>query len=90
MVVSNTKKAYRSINPQGLVPVLVHGNRVLACLGGNPGLFECFLIPQVYNAGRYGLDMASFPDIIAIVEHCRGLPAFRRVEPERQPDAMPD
>jgi maleylacetoacetate isomerase len=54
-----------------------------------PGLFECFLVPQVYNAERYGTDMSGFPVIRQIVAHCRELPAFSDAEPENQPDAVP-
>lgn len=52
-----------------------------------PGLFECFLVPQVYNAERFGMDMSVFPLIQKIVEECRSLPAFRDAAPENQPDA---
>jgi maleylacetoacetate isomerase len=54
-----------------------------------PGLFECFLVPQVYNAERYGLDMAPFPEISRIVGDCKLLPAFQLAAPEAQPDAEP-
>ncbi|HEY5777026.1 MAG TPA: maleylacetoacetate isomerase [Xanthomonadales bacterium] len=57
--------------------------------GETPGLFECFLVPQVYNAERYGMDMAVFPVIREIVAHCRGLTAFIKAAPENQPDAEP-
>ena len=54
-----------------------------------PGLFECFLVPQVYNAERYGMDMSVFPVIHQIVIRCRELPAFDDAAPENQPDAVP-
>jgi len=57
------------------------------CYGKRPGIFECFLIPQVYNAERYGVDMSAFPVICQMVTHCRGLPAFTDATPENQPDA---
>ena len=53
----------------------------------HPGLFECFLVPQVYNAERYGVDMSAFPAINGIVKRCRELPAFIKAAPENQPDA---
>ena len=56
---------------------------------GQPGLFECFLVPQVYNAERYGVDMSRFPSISQIVSRCRELPAFKDAAPENQPDAAP-
>jgi len=58
-------------------------------LGERPGLFECFLIPQVYNAERWGLAMEEFPEICHCVARCRSLPAFCDAAPERQPDAVP-
>ena len=56
--------------------------------GDRPGLFECFLVPQVYNAERYGADMSPFPAICEIVTRCRGLSAFEDAAPENQPDAV--
>ena len=38
----------------------------------NPGLFEGFLVPQVYNAERYGLDMSAFPMTAGIVRPVKG------------------
>jgi maleylacetoacetate isomerase len=54
-----------------------------------PGLIECFLVPQVYNAERYGTDMSAFPVIRQIVTRCRELPAFNDAAPENQADAVP-
>jgi len=54
---------------------------------GNPGLFECFLVPQVYNAERFGTDLSAFPDIRRLVAMCRKLPAFIQAAPENQADA---
>lgn len=53
-----------------------------------PGLFECFLIPQVYNAERFGVDMSGFSLIGDLVSHCNALPAFDDAAPENQPDAV--
>jgi len=54
-----------------------------------PTLFECFLVPQVYNAERYGVDMSEYPLIWQIVARCRELPAFIEAAPENQFDAVP-
>jgi len=51
------------------------------------GLFECFLVPQVYNAERYATDLSAFPRIRQLVGKCRQLSAFSRAAPEKQPDA---
>lgn len=52
-----------------------------------PGFFECCLIPQVYNARRFGVDMDSFPKLKAIDAACNALPAFIKAAPENQADA---
>ena len=54
-----------------------------------PGLFECCLIPQVYNARRFGIDMDAFPKLAGLDVACNALPAFKKALPENQPDAAP-
>jgi len=44
-------------------------------------------VPQVYNAERFDCDLAPYPRLMRIAEHCRALEAFRRAAPENQPDA---
>ncbi len=53
-----------------------------------PGLFECLLVPQVYNAERFDIDLSDFPQITRIVKRCRALPAFIAAAPENQADAQ--
>jgi len=57
------------------------------CHGDTPTLADVFLVPQVYNAERSGVDMALFPSIHRICEECAKLEIFERARPERQPDA---
>lgn len=47
---------------------------------------DCFLIPQVFNANRYGVDMAQFPTIQRVYDLCMKLDAFVKAAPENQPD----
>lgn len=56
-------------------------------LGENPGMFEVFLIPQVYNAYRFDVDLSSFPRIVALNKRCQQLPAFAKAHPSTQPDS---
>ncbi len=56
--------------------------------GDIPGLFECFLVPQVYNAERYSMDLSAFPQIRQMTANCKALPAFLSAAPENQPDAV--
>ena len=57
------------------------------CHGQTPGLVDCCLVPQVFNARRFGVDMAAFPTIVRIEQACLALPAFDQARPESQPDA---
>lgn len=59
------------------------------CIGDTPGLADCCLVPQVYNARRFHVDMAQYPTLLRIDEACQALPAFEAARPERQPDAPP-
>jgi maleylacetoacetate isomerase len=57
------------------------------CDGHLPTLADCCLVPQVYNARRFGVDLSPYPTILRIEEACLALPAFDAARPERQPDA---
>lgn len=57
------------------------------CHGDTPGVADCVLVPQVYNARRYAVDLAPFPTILRIEATCAELEAFRNAAPEVQPDA---
>lgn len=59
----------------------------LCCHGDTPTLADACLIPQVYNANRFGVDLAPFPTIRRVNEHCLSLAAFDAARPENQPDA---
>lgn len=51
-----------------------------------PGLFEVVLLPQVYNARRFGFDFSDKPHTARIEAACLALPAFQRAHPDNQPD----
>lgn len=57
------------------------------CEGETPTLADCCLVPQVYNARRFGVDLAAYPTIRRIEAACLALPAFIAARPEHQPDA---
>lgn len=63
------------------------GARSRYCCGDTPGLADACLVPQAYNARRWGLDMQAWPTLAAIDAACRELDAFRRAAPEVQHDA---
>lgn len=55
-------------------------------LFAQPGLFEVLLLPQMYNARRFALDMAAYPHLTRIEKACFALPEFQRAHPDAQPD----
>ena len=59
----------------------------LCCHGDTPTLADCCLVPQVFNARRFGLDLAPYPTVRRIAEHCEGLAPFHAAHPAQQPDA---
>ena len=58
------------------------------CYGDAPSLADVCLVPQLYNAVRFGIDLTPYPLIRRINEHCLALPAFDAARPENQPDAI--
>ena len=57
------------------------------CEGDTPTLADCCLVPQVYNARRFGVVLSPYPTIAGIDVACAELEAFKRAAPEAQPDA---
>lgn len=56
------------------------------CFGDQPGLADLCLVPQLFNARRFGVDLAPLPRLLAAEAACLTLPAFAAAAPERQPD----
>jgi len=57
------------------------------CLGNAVTLADVCLVPQVFNAHRFGVDLAPYPLIASIERNCLMLPAFAAAQPSAQPDA---
>lgn len=57
------------------------------CHGDSPTLADCCLVPQVFNAQRFNIEMAPFPTIMRINAACLELPAFAAAHPSQQPDS---
>ncbi len=48
---------------------------------------DCCLVPQLYNARRYGVDLAPYPTLTRVEAACQEREAFQAAHPDRQPDA---
>ncbi len=65
---------------QGLEPMLpvtpfAHGQ--------TPGLADLCLLPQVFNARRWGVDMGAFPRVQAIADRMEAIPEVAAAHPDR-------
>jgi maleylacetoacetate isomerase len=73
---------------RALEPLVARHGRGFA-FADAPTLADCCLIPQVYSAERYEVDLAPYPAIRAVAAHAAEHPAFAAAHPNRQPDAKP-
>jgi maleylacetoacetate isomerase len=71
----------------GLERAVADGGAGRFAHGDAPGLADCYIIPQLYNARRFGLDVAPYPTLRRVEEACLALAPFESADPARQPDA---
>jgi maleylacetoacetate isomerase len=57
------------------------------CYGGQVTLADVCLVPQMFNARRFAVDIRPYPRLVAICSHLESLPAFIAARPDNQPDA---
>jgi maleylpyruvate isomerase len=57
--------------------------------GDRPTFADCALVPQVYSAERFGMDLRPYPRILAVRETAQALPAFAQAHPDTRPGAVP-
>jgi maleylpyruvate isomerase len=57
--------------------------------GDQPTMADMCLVPQVFNAMRFKVDMKRYPAIQRIYDACMRHPAFDAAQPSKQPDAEP-
>lgn len=58
------------------------------CVGDKVTLADLCLVPQVYNALRFAVDLTPYPQIQKVYQHCLLLAAFVSAAPEQQPDVQ--
>ena len=56
------------------------------CYGDTATIADCCLIPQIYNALRYDIDMSMYPTLNRVYQHCLAQPEFHQAAPEQQID----
>lgn len=58
-------------------------NQAPYCCGTTPGMADICLMPQLYNAARWGIETADLPRLTAVAAACADHPAFAAAHPER-------
>ncbi|MEG9624253.1 maleylacetoacetate isomerase [Pseudomonas guariconensis] len=56
------------------------------CFGDEPGLADVYLIPQLYAAERFNVDLSGYPRIARVAAVAQAHPAFAKAHPSCQPD----
>ncbi len=79
----------RHFNSRGLeaLEALVAGRAGRFMYGDTPTIADLCLVPQIYSARRFNVDVAAFPTLLRVEAACNELPAFVAAHPDRQPDA---
>jgi maleylacetoacetate isomerase/maleylpyruvate isomerase len=57
------------------------------CYGDALSLADVCLVPQLYNARRFSVDLTPYPTLVKIAAHLESLPPFASAAPALQPDA---
>lgn len=57
------------------------------CFGQQPSIADVCLVPQVFNAHRFNVDISDFPKINAVADVAGAHPAFAKAHPNLQPTA---
>ena len=58
-------------------------------VGDAPTIADLYLVPQLYNARRWKVDLAPYPTLVRVDAACGTLPAFVAAHPDAQSDARP-
>jgi maleylpyruvate isomerase len=58
--------------------------------GDSLTLADAWLIPQLFNAHRFEMDLTPYPTLVGIDQHCQTLDAVAAAHPLKQPDAPQD
>jgi maleylacetoacetate isomerase len=59
----------------------------LFSFGDTPTMADCCLVPQLFAATRFGVEITRYPRLALIGENCSALSAFQQAHPAKQPDA---
>ena len=81
----------RHFNARGLAALeaAAHETAGTFLVGDAVSLADVYLIPQLYAARRFDVDLAPLPTLLRVEAACAALPAFAAAHPDAQSDAVP-
>jgi maleylpyruvate isomerase len=79
-VIDNGLRALEKMSASEKSPFLV---------GSHPTIADICLIPQLYNARRFGCQMSNYPRLLEIEDNCQSRLEFQQAHPDQMPDALP-
>ena len=56
------------------------------CHGDHVSMADCVLVPQIFNAKRFKVDLSGLDRTLQIFEACMALPCFQAAQPSACPD----
>ena len=57
------------------------------CFGASPTIADLCLIPQLFNARRFGVDVSAYPRLLKVEAATKDIKAFADATPDKQHDA---
>jgi len=81
----------RAANERGLAALEIEAKARAGrfFLGDTPTMADVFLVPQMFGARRFKVDLTPFPTLVRIDEELAKIPAVAAAHPDKQPDAAP-
>jgi len=56
------------------------------CHGDQPSMADCVLVPQIFNANRFKVDLNGLERTMQVFDACMALPPFMQAQPSACPD----
>jgi maleylpyruvate isomerase len=80
--------AARHFNHRGLTALetLARETAGKFLVGDAPTFADVYLVPQMYSARRFSVDVTGFPTLLRVETACAALPAFHAAHPDQQAD----
>ncbi|KAK4009914.1 probable maleylacetoacetate isomerase 2 [Daphnia magna] len=77
---------------KGLIALekVLEGTSGKYCVGDDITLADCCLVPQLYNARRFEVNVEQFPNVVRVEKNLEILEPFIKAHPNRQPDCPPE